>query len=144
LLHFPPWLYRAVTVLVYVFALFAGGRPERLLAGVCAALWFYANVASPYWLGERLGYQLAKDIALLVLIVTLAIRYDRWWLLVAGATGVLWVATDLAAMISPHDPWAFGTAIWTWNAVFLAALLAGTWSNWRSGQAAGKVAPALR
>jgi hypothetical protein len=144
MLHFPVWAYRGATLAVYALALLRGGRPERILAGICTVLWIWGNLLSPYMLGERLPQQLAKDLALLGLIVALALRYDRWWLLVAGMTAVLWIATDLAGMLSPHDPWAFGTAVWTWNAIFLGALAAGTWASWRRTLAGLRAPPALR
>jgi hypothetical protein len=129
----PLWIDWSAPVLVYALALLKGSAPERLVGGLCAIGWAYGNIFHPYWLGEKLTWQLTKDIVLLVFVVGLAVCYDRWWLLVAGMTAVLWVATDVAEIIAPVHPWAFGTAIWTWGWIFLAALATGTWFSWRKG-----------
>jgi hypothetical protein len=131
LLVIPLWIDWTVPVLVYLFALTKGSAPERIVAAMSAVGWFYGNVLQPHWLGEMLPIDLAKDAVLFAAIAVLALRYDRWWLFLAGSTALLRVATDVAGMVIPLHPWAFGTAMWTWNWIYLGALAAGTWWSWR-------------
>jgi hypothetical protein len=139
LLVIPHWIDWTAPVAVYLFAAAKGSAPERIVAAVGGAGWLYGNVLRPHWYGQMLPTELAKDMVLLVVITWLALRYDRWWLLAAGSMALLHVATDVAGMLSPVHPWAFGTAMWTWNWIFLGALAAGTWANWR-----GRQAPAIQ
>jgi len=133
----PPALDRSVTGAVYGFALLKGGKPERMLAGLIAAIWFWHSFVHPYWLTARSTYQLTLDIAVLLATFALALRYSRWWLLVAAMAGVLRTATDIASFIIPLRAWTYGTALIVWGYVFLAALTTGTWASWQ-GRRAGR------
>ena len=128
----PPALDRSITGAVDGFALLKGGKPERILAGFVGAIWFWNSFLHRYWLGSGSMYQLALDVAVLLSVVVLALPYDRWWLLVAGMTSVLCIATDVSAFAMPLHWWTYGTALFTWGYVFLAALATGTWRAWRA------------
>lgn len=126
----PPWFDYSALVFVYASALLKGGAPERTAAVVFGGTWLF-SLAIHDRLGAMPVFETVKDSIRLVVIVVLALRFDRWWLLVGGVTSVLAVATDLAGRLAHIDPWAFGTAIWTWTWIFLAALATGSWSSWR-------------
>jgi hypothetical protein len=130
----PLWIDWSAPVLVYAFAMLLGSTPERIVGGVGAAGWLCGNVLQPHWYGQMLPAELAKDLLIFAVVTALALRHDRWWLLAAGSATLLAIATDVAGMIMPVHPWAFGTAMWTWGWIFLAALAAGTWVSWRSGR----------
>ena len=134
----PAWIDLAIAGLAYAFAMSMGSAPERIVGGSCAGWLIYNNVVAPHHLGEMLPFHLAKDALELALITALAVRFDRWWLLVAGMSVVLWVATDAAGLILPVDGWALGTAMLIWSYIFIAALAAGTWTSWRRRAAAAR------
>ena len=125
----PTWICRTVTASACGFAVAKGSMPERIVGAVCGFVWLWDNFVHPYLLGQRMGYELAKDSLELAILIVLALRYDRWWLFVASMANLLIVATDVANMMAPLHPWAFGTAIWTWSYIRLAALAAGTWMD---------------
>jgi hypothetical protein len=129
----PTWFHWSAPVAVYLFALLKGSTPERLVAAMLGATWIYGNILQPHWYGEMLPYELAKDLAEFVAIAGLALRYDRWWLLAAGSAKLLQTATDVAGMLVPLHGWAFGTVMWIWGYLLLAALAAGTWRAGRRG-----------
>ena len=127
----PIWLDQAIVAAVYGFALLKGGAPERILAGICGVVWFWNTFVHRLWLGHGSPYLMTTHVLLFVVTVALAFHYDRWWLLVAGMAGVLSVATDAAALMMPLHWWAFGTALFIWSYIFIAALAAGAWTSWR-------------
>jgi hypothetical protein len=122
----PFWIDYTVPVLVYAFALLRGSAPERSVAVLCSLFWLHDNVIDPYRLGERLPFQLAKDIVETAVFLGLALSWNRWWLLGASMLGLLQIATDVVDMILHLHGWTFGTARWTWSWIFLATLFVGT------------------
>jgi hypothetical protein len=138
----PHWLDCTLVAAVYAFALGKGGAPERWLAGTYGSVWLFNTLFRPMIYGQHLAYLLTLDVVLALVTVLLAIRYDRWWLLVAGAASLLRIATDGIAILIPLQPWTLGTALITWGYIRLAALATGTWSNWRTRAAAAPLARA--
>lgn len=127
----PYWIDYSVPALVYAFALWKGSAPERIVGGLCALNSLYFNLIDVHWLGASLVLDLGRDLLFLAVTATLALRCDRWWLLVAAMTMLLRVATDVAEIVQPVGLWAFSTTIWTWNWIFVATLASGACSAWR-------------
>jgi hypothetical protein len=131
LLVIPDWFAISALVFAYSFALLAGGAPERIFAAVFASTWLL-SMAIHDRVGEMPLYETVKDTVRLALVIWLAMRFDRWWLLVCGMAALLLVGTDIAGILVSIRPWALGTAVWTWSYLYLLTLTVGTWLSWRS------------
>lgn len=127
------WASHTTLILVVVYALWAGGRPERLAA--CAVTLAYA--VSPYaqyvtTLIEPQYGVLAVDGALFLALLALALTTDRRWLLFATAAHGLGVMTHLAATADPALlPRAYLSANIATSYLVLGALAFGAWRHRR-------------
>jgi bacteriorhodopsin len=94
---------------------------------------------APQWAG------LVIDALFLILLVTVALRSQRYWPLFAAAFQLLAVLTHFARMIDPGvRAWAYYTAGIIWTYVTLAALAVGAYNRWRErSQPAAKAAPVM-
>lgn len=122
-----------VTLLLLIFAAawLRGGRPEREVASVYVAMlildlgqaaivgtWTVANYNSFNF------YRFLLDIAALTAVVSVAIRYDRWWVLWVGSAQLLAVVAHvLRAFMVPLSPLVY--AIMERWPVWLAILVTG-------------------
>jgi hypothetical protein len=123
------------TVLLAAFV--AGGRDERIVGAAqllniaCYRLLAMSGWSRPEWL------VLAADAALLAVLLTLAMRTTRWWLLWGSAFQLLIVVIHLAMIADPTvraRSYATGTIIWAYL-VFIA-LAVGIWGAWRARRTA--------
>jgi hypothetical protein len=113
-----------LTPLVTVMVLWRGGRPERIVALASLA----AYLISPYaqrLSGGRwplLGVGLV-DVSLCALLVALALRYDRVWLLVAAGVELATVMAHLGMILDPTlMARGYVTSLWIFYFIFLGAL----------------------
>lgn len=135
--------YLISILVVFAVAWFRGGHPER--AGVVALLLTY--VAGPFVFDLNFGRMRAgialADVALLVALVWLSLRYDRWWLLFASAAQTLSVVSHAALLVNAEvTPRENMAAQWVFGLLALYALLAGVGERWLAGEAVA--APPLR
>jgi hypothetical protein len=127
------WASHATLILVVLYALWAGGAPERLTA--CAVTLAY--VASPYAqlftsLVEPQYGVLLVDAALLLVLLVLSLVSDRRWLLFATAAHGLGVLTHLAVVADPALlPRAYLSANIATAYLVLGTLAFGAWSRRR-------------
>jgi hypothetical protein len=128
----PYWIDYASVWGAYAFALALGSAPERIVAGVFSLNYALELLFLPHASGQMLAFDLAMWLAHLALIVALALKFDRWWLLFGGMIQLLSAATSAAGMLHHVHWWAYGTVAWMWEYLFLGALVSGTWSSWRS------------
>lgn len=130
-----PWLFRFLLIGVVIFALWRGGRDERLVAAFC----IIGTIMTQLVLGpipERfqnveIGL-LVIDVAVLVGFLAVALRSNRFWpLWVAG----LQMATAIGHILKGLDPTlipkAYGAALTFWGYPILLILLIGTWRTYR-------------
>ena len=134
----PQLIGLVVVVLVCGWALWRGGRDERATA-VALVL---ATVLSPLvqhrnWVDPEYGV-LVVDLALLVFLMWLALRSDRYWPMFAAAFHLLGVVTHIAIMVD-HGvrAWAYITGLVIWSYLVFAALAVGTWIHRRDLAEAG-------
>ena len=128
----PPGLGVALTLAICGFALWKGGREERLasaafLVSIAVTLLF----RDQRWPALQRGAFVA-DSALLVTFFVMAMRTSRFWPLAAAGFQLLAVMTHVAKMIDPAlQQWAYITAGVIWTYLVLVTIAIGTWNAWR-------------
>lgn len=130
-----PWLFRTLLIGIVLFALWRGGRDERLVAALC----LIGAITTTFLLApihERfedveLGV-FAVDLVLLVGFLAVALRSYRFWPLWVAA---LQLTTTLGHILKGLDatliPAAYGAALSFWGYPILIVLLIGTWRTYR-------------
>ena len=113
-----------LTPLVTVVVMWRGGRPERIVALASLAAYLispYAQrLSSGHW--PLLGVALV-DATLCALLVVLALRYDRAWLLAAAGVEVATIMAHLGMILDPTlMARGYVTSLWIFYFIFLAAL----------------------
>lgn len=117
-----------VMALVCLYALIKGGRPEKIVAIVIAVAWAASSllqdrihILSPQWGVAWL------DVVLFAVLVIMALRWRRVWLIFASATQLLTAATHFTALLDPRIfALAIITAYYIWSYATLGALAWGT------------------
>lgn len=127
-LTFAQYASFAVSVIALAILLAAGKAPERMAAAALIALMF----VSPYLAREGpIAHALVSGAALAILIV-LALRYDRWWLIGAAGLQLVVFSTHFASLVIPQDRiWGAVTLrIVLWQALIALCLFAIGESRW--------------
>jgi hypothetical protein len=116
---------------VIALALWQGQAEERITAGALFANIIASKLSMASGWHEPEWLVLLVDTLLLALMIWLAIRTERWWLLWCSAfqllSGVTHVAIAADPTLMPRAYWV-STLIWTYMVLF--ALGAGTWGAW--------------
>lgn len=130
-----PWLFRTLLIGIVLFALWRGGRDERLVAALC----LIGAITTTFLLApihERfedveLGV-FAVDLVLLAGFLAVALQSYRFWPLWVAA---LQLTTTLGHLLKGLDaaliPEAYGAALSFWGYPILIILLVGTWRTYR-------------
>ncbi|QSF54253.1 hypothetical protein [Brevundimonas fontaquae] len=128
-MHSPLWIFgTGLTVAAIGLLLWKGRWPERQ-AGVGL---FLTQILSGWVdhivLGQFRWAVAMISLGLLVLLVRLSLRYDRWWLLLAAGAQLLAFTTHISSMIGPAAlTWSIVTARMTvWVGIMVLALF-GVW-----------------
>lgn len=127
-------VYLAMVTLCCGYALARGGVPERIgVAILIAAILGSALVpaaSEPRFRGFEWGVA-AVDAAMLLALVALALRAQRYWPMWMAAVLVATVVTHLL-MLSPRlMPWSYSVAIAAWSYPNPLLLAAGAWRHRR-------------
>ena len=134
-----PWLFRFLLIGVVIFALWRGGRDERLVAAFC----IIGTIMTQLVLGpipERfqnveIGL-LAVDLVVLGGFLAVALRSYRFWpLWVAGLQLTTIIGHILKGLDTALIPQAYGAALTFWGYPILIILLIGTWRNHQRNRA---------
>lgn len=131
----PFWIDRSVPWIVFAFALVKGARPEQVVGALSAASLAVNTFVVPHGAGEMLPLNLFETAVSLAAVAGLALAYDRWWLIAAGSIKLDVIGTIAGALLIPMQPWAIGTALWTWWWLSAALLTYGTWESCRRRRA---------
>ena len=112
-----------------------GGHPER--AGV--ALFIGAYVSGPFLQGYLIGEVMVAvalcDLVVWSVFIGLALRYDRWWLLLAAAAQSLNVLSHAATLLTPDLTAREAVAAqWVFGLVSLYALFSGVLERHLAGE----------
>lgn len=112
-----------VMALVCLFAGWAGGRPQRVVAAIAFAAWVLSAAIQDRSFRHPQYATFVLDAALLVVFVWLALLWKRGWLNWVAAFQSLTMATHIAAMLDKRIwPIASITAYMIWSYLTLAAL----------------------
>jgi hypothetical protein len=118
----------AVSVIALVMLLAVGRTPERVAAVTLTGLMF----ASPFLSREGpVGHALVSGLALAILLV-LALRYERWWLIGAAGFQLVVFSTHFAPLLIPQEKiWGAVTLrIVLWQALIALCLFGIGESRW--------------
>lgn len=136
----PERIWAVAMFAVSAYALWRGGRAERLVAGANILAWALTVVVQNRrdWLHPQWGV-LAVDIAFLALLLVLVVRTTRNWVMPAAAFQLLAVVTHAAIMADKGvRAWAYLTALILWSYMVLFSLAAGTYLQSRISARPGR------
>jgi hypothetical protein len=141
---FGPLLFSAMLFPICLYALWRGGRDERLVASLCLIGTLGTVIAvspmSMRYKGVEHGMALV-DLAVLAGFVTVALTSQRFWpLWVAGFQLTTALGHGLKAIDSNLLPVAYGAALQVWAYPILIVLAVGTWRRQRRLRAARSAA----
>jgi hypothetical protein len=113
-----------LTPIVTVLVVWRGGRPERIAALASFAAFLISPVAQRlgghHW--PLLGVALV-DVTLCALLIVLALRYDRAWLIMAAGVELATVMAHLGMVLDPTlMARGYVISLWIFYFIFLAAL----------------------
>jgi hypothetical protein len=116
-------------MIVCGLAFWRGQDDERLAAAATLANWAIILVVFQPLSEETQWAMMAVDAVLLVLMVWLALRSNRYWPLFTAGFSLLIVVTHIAhALDTGVSGWAYLTAILIWSYLSLFAIGYGAWT----------------
>lgn len=135
------YLFLVLLVACCLFAFTRGGAPERIGMAVYAAgsvLTFVAVSAPPIrFHGVEVGV-FVIDVCVLVSLIVVALRANRFWPIWVSALQGLGVLGSLAMMLHPRViPWAYAVVLSIWSYPILALIAIGTRNHQRRLKAFG-------
>lgn len=128
-------------LVIFPLAWARGGSPERWVASILVAA-YVATYSLQFWfLGRvQIGVGLV-DLVVWIAFVSLALKYDRWWLVLAAAAQTLSLTAHPAMYLTPDLHLRDNVAVqMVFTIVSLYALLLGVLER----RLAGEVASPLR
>jgi hypothetical protein len=103
------WASLTVLVATVAGAIWRGGLPERIAAGAMAMAWIgTAVVYNSHQLRGFQGGPMLVDMALLLVLLVIALRSDRWW--------PMWACAFQALNVVLHFALAADAVLWRWAA----------------------------
>jgi hypothetical protein len=121
-------LLECLTYGVMALLLWKGRTPERIVVVALLALQWGTPLVDHLFIGQFRWGVAVLSFAMFCLLTTLALRYDRWWLLLAAGAQLIAVSTHLAG-IAGSDAllWSIvSTRMVVWFELLLLALF-GVW-----------------
>jgi hypothetical protein len=116
-------------MIVCGLAFWRGQDDERLAAAATLANWAITLVVFQPLSNETQWAMMAVDAVLLVLMVWLALRSNRYWPLFTAGFALLVVVTHIAhALDTGVSGWAYLTAILIWSYLSLFTIGYGAWT----------------
>jgi hypothetical protein len=133
----PFWLILPCLV---VAAFLRGGAAERRIATLYAvaaiASFFPATRAGRSWIGVE-TWILFVDVALLVALLIMVVRYGRWWIILATSLQTISALAHLARLLDPtFDPVAYSLMEGASSYPTLILLGYAIWRSWGNSSAA--------
>lgn len=116
----------AVTAATCAFSALAGGRPQKVVAGVCLAAWIGSAAMQDVTFQHPDYGTLVLDFGLMILFVVMAIRGRQPWLGGVAAFQSLTMASHFAMILDSRIwPKAAITAYLIWSYMVIACLFWG-------------------
>lgn len=125
----PLWfLLLGLTVLALVLLLWKGGWPERQAGLGLIAAQQISGWVDHLEIGQFRWAVAIVSICLLIQLIWLSLRYDRWWLLLAAGAQLLAFSTHVTSLIGPDAlTWSIVTTrMVAWAQIMVLALF-GVW-----------------
>jgi hypothetical protein len=125
------------TLVIFAIGWLKGGHPER--QGVLFLILAYVSsvLVQDMNRGEHQTGVMVTDVILLVGLLWMAFRFDRWWLLVAVACQILAVIAHVALWLDPEIGLRSNVVTrWLFGMIQLYALAGGVIERWLAGEAA--------
>ncbi|MDK2768465.1 MAG: hypothetical protein KYX69_12195 [Sphingomonas sp.] len=126
------------------FAVWKGGAPERIAAGLYWTAWLATLLANPVamnrWRTIEIGYLLI-DLCLLVALTLLALRANRHWPMAAASLQLIIVIGHFAKALDPTllgSAYAIMSVFWPYLQLIILAV--GTRVYWRRVRIQGAAA----
>lgn len=128
----PPWVGLSFDIIVWAAALLRGGPLERAAAIAMVVAWRATLIVQDQRWAEPQLNVLYVDTALMLVLLLIALRSDRYWPLWATAFQLLAVFSHCARLLDPTlGSWVYVTAGFIWTYAVVGALGVGTWGCWR-------------
>jgi hypothetical protein len=131
----PVHIYLTVIGLCCLYALLKGGPPERIGAAIFAAAYILSLIAAANG-GARYEWVevgvFAVDVAMLLALLALALRANRFWTLWVTALQIIGTAGHAVKLADPElvrSGYAIALALWSYPMWLL--LVIGTWNHRR-------------
>lgn len=129
------YYFVSLLVLTTLYALWAGGGPERIGAAVyfvsVAATILIMSLHSRDWLNLEVGVFIV-DVVTFLAFIPIALRADRFWPLWVSAFLGLGVLGHLARLVGPDTFWwAYAVVLTIWSYPILALIALGTFLHRR-------------
>ncbi len=92
------FLVEVLTYLVLALLLWKGRTPERIVALALIVLQWGSPLIDHLFIGQFRWAVASLSFGMFCLLVTLSLRYDRWWLLLAAGAQLIALSTHFAAV----------------------------------------------
>lgn len=137
-------LLLSFTLVVILLLAVLGRAPERWVAGCFTLILIVTPCLQDFEIGNLRWAIALSSIALFAALLTLALTYDRWWLIIATGCQLMAVATYVVALLRADTLlWSGVTVRWVvWFELLIIALF-GVWEARRLTQAAPEPASEL-
>ena len=113
----------AVTMIVCLFAAWAGSRPQKVVAAIIFVGWIASAAVQDRSFLHPQFLTLALDVGLAIILLYLAVTWRPLWLTALAAFQVLTMATHFAKILDPRIwPRASITAYLIWSFMVVACL----------------------
>lgn len=109
----------------------AGGRPERFVALLLAAVVLLTPLIDGYIVdGFRWAVALSS-LAVFVVLLLLALTRDRWWLIFAAGCQLMALATHVVALLRVDSlQWTLVSIRWLSWLLLMGIVIFGAWEAW--------------
>lgn len=129
------YYFLTLLVVATLYALWAGGGPERVAATVyavsVAATFLIMKAHQQHWLDLEVGVFIV-DAVLFLAFIPIALRADRFWPLWVTAFLGLGVLGHVARLVMPDTFWrAYAMVLAIWSYPILATMVLGTFLHRR-------------
>jgi hypothetical protein len=142
----PLWIFgMGLTVAALGLLIWKGGRPEREAGVGFLVVQIVSGWVDHLVIGQFRWAVALVSVSLLVLLVRLSLRYDRWWLLFAAGAQILALGTHVSSLIGPDAlTWSIVTTrMVVWVEIMVLALF-GVWEATAAPYARSKSRSQLR
>lgn len=134
-MHHTNWYFRSFFLLCCGYAWWRGGGPERSAATIIFVGVVLTRMAMGPWTGRWTSVEngvLIVDVAVLLALLAVALKAERFWPLWLTALHLLGIAGHLVKMLDPVlIRWGYAFLIAIWSYPMLALLVLATWSHQR-------------